>query len=156
MKVRLKRFDIRQTFPLVQMFQFHEGPIKTGGGKFEFEVREQFQFHEGPIKTIWPRQHRDAERRFNSMKVRLKQASKPASLPLEEFQFHEGPIKTTFARVATTLPNCFNSMKVRLKPRRDSAKAMLQKFQFHEGPIKTRYVHCLVVSLYVSIPWRSD
>ena len=51
MKVRLK-LPIASLFVTNdKKFQFHEGPIKTGNGKFDFEVREQFQFHEGPIKT---------------------------------------------------------------------------------------------------------
>ena len=53
-------------------FQFHEGPIKTGGGKFDFAVREQFQFHEGPIKTTFLNAASLAQNGFNSMKVRLK------------------------------------------------------------------------------------
>ena len=53
-----------------------------------------FQFHEGPIKTFVFALPLLNVPCFNSMKVRLKPASKPASLPLDEFQFHEGPIKT--------------------------------------------------------------
>ena len=51
MKVRLKLDLSQRRIFSSKWFQFHEGPIKTGGGNFDFEVREQFQFHEGPIKT---------------------------------------------------------------------------------------------------------
>ena len=74
MKVRLKQQQ-RPASSFAAVFQFHEGPIKTGNGSFDFEAREQFQFHEGPIKTV---------------STRIKKSNKIL------FQFHEGPIKTSY------------------------------------------------------------
>ncbi len=56
----------------VSIFQFHKGTIETGGlltkvGEFGY---------------------------FNSIKVRLKRISDPASLELKLFQFHKGTIET--------------------------------------------------------------
>ena len=55
------------------MFQFHEGPIKTISEVNNPFVFSEFQFHEGPIKT--------AIQVFPLVIYSL-------------FQFHEGPIKT--------------------------------------------------------------
>ena len=101
MKVRLKHEDGSPVFSTLEMFQFHEGPIKTNLARIEagrysgfnsMKVRlkpppqgaeqgeKEFQFHEGPIKTG----------------PNLKNGRKPI-----EFQFHEGPIKTCSRRSAT-------------------------------------------------------
>ena len=94
MKVRLKQ-SLGFTSVEDAEFQFHEGPIKTGNGNFDFECREQFQFHEGPIKTMHLH---------------------PTNVLTVMFQFHEGPIKTLPTSRKCTYNLCFNSMKVRLKP----------------------------------------
>ena len=101
-----------------------------------------------------------AQRRFNSMKVRLKPYGSPQRAYCNKFQFHEGPIKTMIWPRSCPLSIRFNSMKVRLKPRCfvrrhhrisrfNSMKVRLKPscclaihklsttFQFHEGPIKT-------------------
>ena len=38
---------------VLNLFQFHEGPIKTLLGGYALYVLGLFQFHEGPIKTIF-------------------------------------------------------------------------------------------------------
>ncbi len=35
-----------------RLFQFHEGPIKTGSITLNADNTALFQFHEGPIKTF--------------------------------------------------------------------------------------------------------
>ena len=72
MKVRLKPAPAYAEAYSNPLFQFHEGPIKTGGV--------------GPYARL--------VRCFNSMKVRLKLEGRGAALRRSRFQFHEGPIKT--------------------------------------------------------------
>ena len=51
MKVRLKRKLAGFDGTYNDLFQFHEGPIKTSErARIDLMVK-QFQFHEGPIKT---------------------------------------------------------------------------------------------------------
>ena len=76
------------------VFQFHEGPIKTRVQMSSPRTSSRFQFHEGPIKTEWECVQPIIERRFNSMKVRLKPVLRDKSQHGGTFQFHEGPIKT--------------------------------------------------------------
>ena len=52
MKVRLKPCRTPKVATLAHRFQFHEGPIKTGGEGGRPLSARLFQFHEGPIKTI--------------------------------------------------------------------------------------------------------
>ena len=78
------------------MFQFHEGPIKTGLRRTGLGCYVWFQFHEGPIKTIANNGRPTMSNSFNSMKVRLKQGGGKFDFEVrEQFQFHEGPIKTS-------------------------------------------------------------
>ena len=54
-----------------------------------------FQFHEGPIKTCTGGNKARCVGSFNSMKVRLKRAVMYVLISNKTgFQFHEGPIKT--------------------------------------------------------------
>ena len=53
MKVRLK-LNPYNAASSGQMFQFHEGPIKTFVGSVASLFVTAFQFHEGPIKTKEP------------------------------------------------------------------------------------------------------
>ena len=95
MKVRLKQGGVDSALAS-QLFQFHEGPIKTGINPYNAASSGQmFQFHEGPIKTMLEKQQTWSEQSFNSMKVRLKQKVEALTRNLSPFQFHEGPIKTT-------------------------------------------------------------
>ena len=67
------------------------------------------------LKLYKPLSHKPEGKRFNSMKVRLKQLRGHNYIGINMFQFHEGPIKThTALLMPLTLPR-FNSMKVRLK-----------------------------------------
>ena len=93
MKVRLKHEDGSPVFSTLEMFQFHEGPIKTNLARIEA----------GRYSG------------FNSMKVRLKPPPQGAEQGEKEFQFHEGPIKTLPIPLSSTELPGFNSMKVRLK-----------------------------------------
>ena len=62
-------------------------------------VKTLFQFHEGPIKTNGGRLYRNISHGFNSMKVRLKRKTAHVhAFQLTPFQFHEGPIKTGLSR----------------------------------------------------------
>ena len=54
------------------LFQFHEGPIKTELMRQSRQRVQWFQFHEGPIKTHRCRDASYTREGFNSMKVRLK------------------------------------------------------------------------------------
>ena len=93
MKVRLKhKFFEKITF--AQLFQFHEGPIKTRRTEF-----------------LYNRKHG-----FNSMKVRLKQffVSKPVRA-FYSFNSMKVRLKRVVARVVLVDVLSFNSMKVRLK-----------------------------------------
>ena len=141
MKVRLKRSSCTSTF-MYCLFQFHEGPIKTGVKPSKIGFSSLFQFHEGPIKTVIKIKQNMVQLSFNSMKVRLKQAlAKMVSELVKWFQFHEGPIKTSWSLRALSKVQCFNSMKVRLKQYPNYATSSGRQFQFHEGPIKTFVDH---------------
>ena len=58
----------------MNVFQFHEGPIKTRSNTQIMQLQAEFQFHEGPIKTGLHSHILGGHTRFNSMKVRLKLA----------------------------------------------------------------------------------
>ena len=77
MKVRLKLSKNAVMPQRMNVFQFHEGPIKTQMRHLPSLPLVLFQFHEGPIKTRSP-----------AMRSALSVS----------FQFHEGPIKTHSAR----------------------------------------------------------
>ena len=84
------------------LFQFHEGPIKTGRGRPQ-KSRSLFQFHEGPIKTEFAQPVLKGLYCFNSMKVRLKRIGRAVCSGSIRFQFHEGPIKTKSRSINTEL-----------------------------------------------------
>ena len=115
MKVRLKR-DGDGGGHKTDVFQFHEGPIKTSPRVPCSSFSSRFQFHEGPIKTELKLNAAGRSNCFNSMKVRLKPLQDITADSRALFQFHEGPIKTSSCQ-----PRCICS----------------PVFQFHEGPIKT-------------------
>ena len=115
-KVRLKPNEEKATFPTFNLFQFHKGTIKTSTRiRLWFNTKNfnsikvrlkhpspdpsPFQFHKGTIKTsvgFIGFSHR--LQHFNSIKVRLKPAGEPYTVPSSLFQFHKGTIKTTTFR----------------------------------------------------------
>ena len=84
-------------FVVADMFQFHKGSIKTWTGGLYCLSLHVFQFHKGSIKTVHAATGRDGERRFNSIKVRLRHRGQHAEIYAAEFQFHKGSIKTSGA-----------------------------------------------------------
>ena len=100
MKVRLKHCRVHAADTLSNLFQFHEGPIKTGCLHPIQVTCAEFQFHEGPIKTLKVPFSPAVETCFNSMKVRLKLPVTKLFGSDTTFQFHEGPIKTWSEKMA--------------------------------------------------------
>ena len=131
MKVRLKRNWLRQSHPLIQMFQFHEGPIKT-------------------LRPLWVLSLLTC---FNSMKVRLKPKKDNNTAIFKEFQFHEGPIKTLRPNTLRVGVRSFNSMKVRLKRAPLGLAPLTQRgFNSMKVRLKRSTVNTVLRPTKVSIP----
>ena len=119
------------------VFQFHNGSIKSLLTQGALTSAHTFQFHNGSIK------------RFQST------ISDAAG---ESFQFHNGSIKSVFNCNPDIRIQCFNSTMVRLKV--DAIIESItnpQLFQFHNGSIKSHRAprHKGVVGV-VSIPQWFD
>ena len=93
MKVRLKRLDEFEAREVEISFNSMKVRLKPPGTPFNYTTN-LFQFHEGPIKTLLIMPLILLLLSFNSMKVRLKPCTRVVPLLRMRFQFHEGPIKT--------------------------------------------------------------
>ena len=96
-KVRLERSWLRWCMRPSPPFQFHKGTIRTDSTEIRQIQEHGFQFHKGTIRTDLRSDSAVVlDWNFNSIKVRLEQATLMRVAVLHPFQFHKGTIRTSW------------------------------------------------------------
>ena len=125
-------------FPLMLVFQFHKGTIRTQRCSVTLTTLAHFNSIKVQLEPALQTSSFTTLRNFNSIKVQLEPSAPSHQCPLSTvFQFHKGTIRTIKSLFVLKIFLDFNSIKVQLELLGELCMPSYREFQFHKGTIRT-------------------